>query len=52
MKKNTTNSFVLFLRSLSAHLLEWMHQVIEKKAEHLDNCAWYPGSRQFQHPPF
>lgn len=53
MKKNTTsNSFVLFLRLLSAHLREWMHQLIEKKGEHLDNCAWYPGPRQFQLPPY
>lgn len=52
MKKNTTNSFALFLCSLSAHLRGWMHQLIEKKAEHLDNCAWYPSPRQFQQPPY
>ena len=44
MKKNNV------IRQFSTRLGAWMHRWIEQKAEHLDNCAWYPGPCQTEFP--
>lgn len=43
MKKINTGHFSL--RLLAAHLCQWLHRLVEKMAEQMDECGWHPMMR-------
>lgn len=46
MKKDIFHTLCRLAASLNAQLHQW----IEKKAVHLEDCAWYPGPCQTEFP--
>lgn len=46
MKKNTTNTLSLGL--LAERLCEWLHRMVERMAEQMDESGWHPGMRYHQ----
>lgn len=43
MKKNTTNT--LNLNMLAERLSEWLHKLVDRMAELMDESGWHPGMR-------